>query len=317
VRADPAGRGPKNIRRGSVPQEGKHRGAHEHLWTLDAVSRNFPPDVRSFPEHGTGMRKPIFDLPDDYTISNDEVHVWLNRLELSTFSIHSFFDILSAEEKNRAASFRSAHDRDRHVIGRAMVRIIVGKLLGIRPNELPLQRDAYGKPIVPHQINTRDVRFNISHSGAFILVALSTGRSVGIDVERISEDFEFEAIAARFFSERERAYLAGMPQPERLNEFFRYWCRKEAYVKAQGAGLSYPFDQFDISAGAVVPLLRTQRERAEAGCWEIRDIDVGPCYAAALAVEGTDFTVKLCQAPASHRHRPEFATDWHLHSVLS
>lgn len=275
-----------------------------HRWTLDSGSRTVPRVARArlYSGHGAGVRRLIFDLPEDYVLSNAEVHCWHTRLGSFSPVSRSFSDILSAEEKERTENLRSVPDRVRYVVGRVMVRVLVGKLLGIRPAELLLQLEASGRPIVSHEINTRDVKFSISHSGAFVLVAVARGRSVGIDVERIPESFEFEHIAARFFSPRERAELTEVPLPERLDAFFRFWCRKEAFVKAQGAGLLYPLDQFDVSVapGEAVSLLGAGAEQAEGRRWQIRDLDVGRGYAAALAAEGPDFTLKSWGVEVSH-----------------
>src|SRR5262245_20719597 len=43
-------------------------------------------------------------------------------------------------------------------------------------------------------------QFNLSHSGELILIALTIGRAVGIDVERIRNDIEVERLAVSFFS---------------------------------------------------------------------------------------------------------------------
>ena len=77
--------------------------------------------------------------------------------------------------------------------------------------------------------------------------AITRGREVGIDLERIRSDMTYESIAERFFSPRENAMLHSLPNNIKPTAFFNCWTRKEAYIKARGVGLSIPLDQFDVS----------------------------------------------------------------------
>ena len=91
------------------------------------------------------------------------------------------------------------------------------------------------------------IRFNVSHSHGIALYAVTRGREVGIDLERIRSDLAVAEIAERFFSRREIAMLRTLPIEAQRQAFFRCWTRKEAYIKARGEGLSLPLDQFDVS----------------------------------------------------------------------
>ena len=75
-------------------------------------------------------------------------------------------------------------------------------------------------------------------------VGFHNGRALGVDVEQLRDNFDHDAIARRFFSEEEQRQLAALAPPERYYGFFRCWTRKEAYIKAQGTGLSLPLHQF-------------------------------------------------------------------------
>lgn len=84
----------------------------------------------------------------------------------------------------------------------------------------------------------------------------------------------------------------------RVNAFFDCWTRKEAFIKANGAGLSLPLDQFDValSPGEPAQLLETRWEKDESLRWSLRAIDVAMGYAAAFAVEGHDLQLKHWEA---------------------
>jgi len=79
--------------------------------------------------------------------------------------------------------------------------------------------------------------------------------------------------------------------------FFNGWTRKEAFIKAKGAGLSLPLNQFDVTLSqlAAPVLLRTRWDESEASRWSLQAIDLGDHYVGAVAVEGHDWTLSCWQ----------------------
>ena len=70
----------------------------------------------------------------------------------------------------------------------------------------------------------------------------------GCDIEEIQE--ADMALAEKFFSPGEYAYLAAQPKGrERDRAFCRIWTLKESFLKAVGAGLFLPLDSFEIQIG--------------------------------------------------------------------
>jgi 4'-phosphopantetheinyl transferase len=140
------------------------------------------------------------------------------------------------------------------------------------------------------------VEFNVSHSGDVALLAFAQGRALGVDVDRVREDFDHEAIVRRFFSEQEQRQLAALAPAERKDYegFFRCWTRKEAYIKAQGSGLSFPLHQFDVSLrpADANALLSTHPDSSEAERWSLQEVPAGDGYVAALCVRGYGWRLK-------------------------
>jgi 4'-phosphopantetheinyl transferase len=176
--------------------------------------------------------------------------------------------------------------------------MLLAHCLGATPESLQFIYNEFGKPALapgpfPH------LHFNISHSGEWILIALSFGRILGVDVERKRDDMATAEIAARFFSPAECGTLATLPQAQRCAAFFACWTRKEAYLKARGDGLSLPLDQFDVAfAPGVEPrLVATRHDPAEVDRWKLAALEIGRGHAAALAVEGADWQLKCWDWP--------------------
>ncbi|MGB8061931.1 MAG: 4'-phosphopantetheinyl transferase superfamily protein [Candidatus Sulfotelmatobacter sp.] len=70
------------------------------------------------------------------------------------------------------------------------------------------------------------------------------------------------------------------------------WTRKEAYMKANGAGFSLLLSEFDVSlkAGAQNALLATRP--GEAALWSLREVGAGRGYEAALCGRGNGWLLK-------------------------
>jgi len=243
------------------------------------------------------MSRVLTEVPWGYTMPRDEVHVWLTRVGWPPTHIRELADVLSLAERQKVKRLRFPLDRERHVIGRGLVRVVLGRILDTRPDSLNYVYNDFGKPYLRDAPNGRHLQFNISHSGDIVLIALADDRQVGVDVERIRHDLELEEIARRSFSSGEQADLGVLPAGERHNAFFRCWSRKEAFIKARGEGLSLPLDRFDVSVrvGDSAALLATRPDPLEASRWVIRDLDVGPGYKASVAVEGSGWRLKILE----------------------
>ncbi len=226
--------------------------------------------------------------PDRPLQTGEEVHIWRSSLDPPLWRVNALKQVLAPDERERADRFVRAEDRTRFIVGRGVLRTILGRYLDLDPRHLQFRYNPFGKPAIEPAAGGELIRFNVSHSGDIVLYAITSGREIGVDVERIRPDFGTEEIAQRFFSGREVATLRGLPASCRLEAFFACWTRKEAYLKARGEGLSRPLDRFDVSLtpGQPAELLHVYDDAAEPAHWSLRALSPGPGHVAALAVEG-------------------------------
>jgi len=220
--------------------------------------------------------------PDDLDLHSHQVDIWRVFLDPRVDSVRLFESSLSADESQRAASFHFAADRDRFIIAHGCLRDILARYLHCEPGQLSFFAGEYGKPA----LGDKKIDFNISHSGDYALIAIAHERRVGIDVESVRQDIEFENIADRYFSPKEVSELMVFPPEQRATAFFNCWTRKEAYIKAHGLGLSLALDSFDVSLDEPAILRTTRPDPSEAARWTLLSLDIDSDYAGALAVEG-------------------------------
>ena len=150
----------------------------------------------------------------------------------------------------------------------------------------PIERGPQGKPFAPM---LPDLHFNLSHAGADVLLAFARVEPVGVDLERVDRRVEVEAIAERHFAPAEAAALARLAPGRRREAFLDLWTRKEAVLKAVGAGLSYGLQRVEFavdaqgSVGALHGPLARGEEPAE---WQLHRLAPAPGLVGALAWRG-------------------------------
>ncbi|HEV3003332.1 MAG TPA: 4'-phosphopantetheinyl transferase superfamily protein, partial [Pirellulales bacterium] len=218
----------------------------------------------------------------------EEVHVWRVALDDPGGNLRDASRVLSPDELRRAERLQFEKDRLAFAIGRSALRTILGRLIGEEPGRLSFEYGPSGKPALATPRQVRALEFNVSHSHGLALVAVSWSRCLGVDVEQVRELDGYAEIVGRFFSAREREAFAGIADQTKREAFFRGWVRKEAVLKAKGAGMSLPLDSFDVSLspGEPAKLLHMEGPPGEAERWSLADLDPATGFVAALAVEG-------------------------------
>lgn len=112
--------------------------------------------------------------------------------------------------------------------------------MGVDPLTAAVSFNSWGKPYlqgIPH------VHFSISHSGEFVMCALSD-EEIGCDIQQTSTSRI--SVAKRFFTDQEQIQVSSANDPQ--DEFTRLWTLKESYVKMIGMGISAcPLPSFDVS----------------------------------------------------------------------
>ncbi len=232
----------------------------------------------------------------DGILPEDEVHVWQVDLKVWETDTESLFELLDPDERERSARFKFPAPRNQFLISRALLRRALGRYLKIEAAQIRFRTTANGKPEL---CEGGDLRFNLSHTEGVTAFAIARDRQVGVDVERIREDTKVLELAERFFSHKEVQWLRSQPVSQHVSSFFSCWTAKEAYIKAQGEGLSLPLGSFSVLPDASSRLqLEVYDDPEESRRWSMCRLELGPGLRAALAVEGEGCRVRLGQWPS-------------------
>lgn len=211
------------------------------------------------------------------------------RISLPSVDIEQALGVLSEDERRRAARYRFPAHRRRFLASRAGLRAILAMYLGRDPRAIELTAGAFGKPRVA---DPPGIEFNLAHSGDVALVAVTRGRPVGVDVERMRRGIPYERLAERFFAPSEAAALRRLPPAVRSAGFFACWTRKEAWLKASGQGLerglpsALPRFSVSVEPDPVTVAVTLSGGPDEGRRWSLVDLQVGAGYVGAMAVRG-------------------------------
>jgi 4'-phosphopantetheinyl transferase len=219
------------------------------------------------------------------------VHVWRARVgELSPW-LPRLAAVLDATERARVERYRMAEDKARFTIGRGLLRLLLCQPRRTDPREVTFAYAEHGKPELAPAAGAAlgPKAFNVSHSGDIVLVALASGSgmALGVDVERVRELDDLGGIARRFFTAGEAEELLALPDgPKRVAAFFCTWTRKEAILKAHGAGISLGLDGVRVATGVGPegPSLGEAGPVGRNGGCELHSLWPGDGYVGALAV---------------------------------
>lgn len=250
---------------------------------------------------------PASDASAPWTALGDNaIHVWQIDLLADAALISECRAVLDPAEQERAARYLADVHRQRFIVARSSLRLLLGRYLGRDPRDVAFAYNAHGRPQISTPLSATPMpplAFNLSHSADTALLAVTRLPAVGIDLEFHRKPERIEDLAERFFAAAEVRQWRALPDELRVAGFFAGWSRKEAYIKAHGRGLNYPLDRFVISLDPREParILETLDDPTEAARWRIENLSCPADCSAALVGPAGDWGVErfsLASEPA-------------------
>lgn len=165
---------------------------------------------------------------------------------------------------------------------------LIAAYLGLAPVAIRWRRAAHGKPALA----MAELDCNWSHCRGEMLLALSWGCAVGVDIERPRRLRARAALLRRFFTSSERETLAEADDTAVL----RAWAHKEALVKAIGRGIAYGLQRVELDlTGGSVKLACLEGTAAPASAWNLESLPQHDDALAALAWCGQPRAIRAFQ----------------------
>lgn len=182
---------------------------------------------------------------------------------------------LPRSDRARLGRYRRWQDRQAGLVGKLLLAEGLAGC-GHPPEHLRnLVWDAAGRPFLDIGLD-----FNISHSGSYVVCALTPEGRVGIDIEQIRpiDVTDFEAYMTR------GQWEEMMAAENRLETFFKLWTQKEAVAKADGRGIALPLNEIAVEQG----------QACLAGVtWEVNQLRIADGYCCHLATSRLNQEVRV------------------------
>jgi 4'-phosphopantetheinyl transferase len=165
----------------------------------------------------------------------------------------------------KARTYKQEADACRFLLGKMLLLKGMQQLHSATWSLDFLECDTYKKPY-----SKGNVFFNTTHSGNYVLCAFSKDCRLGIDIESIGA-ISFEHFLS-CFTPTEWQYIMGATDP--LKQFYTYWTKKEAVIKADGRGLHLPLQSFTVLDNAAY---------IDGYQWHLQELNINSGYCAHIA----------------------------------
>lgn len=215
--------------------------------------------------------------------SSGQCQLWRLPLALPAPLLAGLETLLCDAERERANAFKVPVPRRHFVATRGVLRLLLARYLGVSAAACRFEYGEFGKPMLAHPAST--LRFNVSHSGEQALFAFAEAIDIGVDLEWRRAIPDLVPLASMILSPRQFPRWRQLPPDDRSQALHDAWARKEAVIKAMGAGLSIDLHSLDVGflPDERSAILQIADPMGPADGWSLLPLDVGAGYSAAVA----------------------------------
>jgi 4'-phosphopantetheinyl transferase len=112
--------------------------------------------------------------------------------------------------------------------------------------------------------------FNISHSSSYVVCVIDNKFPVGIDIEK-SSNIDVSEYKDQWTNQE---FVSVTESCNSIRQFYVYWTRKEAILKADGRGLSVPLNEINVFDHEAI---------VNDKIWHLREVDIDAEYVCHVA----------------------------------
>jgi 4'-phosphopantetheinyl transferase len=246
--------------------------------------------------------------PEQLTISDYEVHIWIARLDDFEADLLPFVGILEKQERRQGTRFHFERDRKRFLTKRLILKKLLSLYLDTPPQFIRFGHNQHGKPHLLQPTRDTSLQFSNSHSQGLAVYVFGRFRRLGVDLESLQLLPEVDTLLSRWFPHLDASILQNLATQEKHLAFYRLWTLKEAYLKALGKGLGGPedfVDSFpdDLKTSWYHPSMEFYRMHS----WSFQVLTPAPNFIATLAVDEDNYFLRCFEweAGAAFRVQPK------------
>ena len=165
---------------------------------------------------------------------NDDYTVVVVIATTNSFMINECIQYMNKNQIEIMFKYKKENDRINYAATKAIVNLLFSKIEKLKYQEIRWQYGKYNKPYIE---NKSKINFNISHTIECSIVTFSRN-NIGVDIENLKRNIDYSEIKNSFFMNNEKILT--------LNDFYKHWVSKEAYLKYKGVGLTQSLESVEV-----------------------------------------------------------------------
>jgi len=215
-------------------------------------------------------------------MNNDTIQIWHGNISVEETDYPNYWHILDADEQARAGKFKNDLLRKRYVEVHGRLRKLLARILDEPPEKISIKTAEHGKPYLA---DVPELAFNLSHSADAMVIAVGQNCRLGVDIEFCNPRANLVGLVDKCFADEEIAYWNALPEVQQIAGFYRFWTRKEAFVKATGHGISLGLSLCVVNPENPTGFLRVPESCGEASIWHAQDLKLGQGVCSAVVAD--------------------------------
>lgn len=222
-----------------------------------------------------------------FLLKPNHVDIWFIDLALQAQDLARCYAVLNVTERAQATRFKFPKLTERYIQVHGLLRFLLARYTHSKAEKLVFAKTTQGKPYLT---DYSQLHFNISHSENKLLIAVAPNL-IGVDIEAIKPRKSIQDLVARCFATQEQAYWSALPAKQQCREFYQFWTRKEAFVKATGLGIALGLEQCVIDPLNPRYFLSIPAQCGLARDWRLMDLIVGNDCCATVVAKASEFEI--------------------------
>ncbi|MDD5319255.1 MAG: 4'-phosphopantetheinyl transferase superfamily protein [Methylococcales bacterium] len=223
------------------------------------------------------------------------IKIWYGNITAEDVHYQAYWSVLDEAEQAHAGKLKNPLLRRRYVEVYGRLRNVLAKILNQSPEKIRIKKAAHGKPYLADH---PELAFNLSHSADRLIIAVGWLCQLGVDIEFCKQRINLSGLVEKCFAEEEAAYWNKLPEDRKQTEFYRFWTRKEAFVKATGRGIGLGLHHCVINPEKPTEFLTVPAAYEPVSAWHVLDIDLGQGISCAVVADKEIVIVSLMDLEA-------------------
>ena len=223
-------------------------------------------------------------------MKSEIVEIWHGKITAEDSHYQAYWRVLDEAEQAHAGKIKNALLHKRFVEVHGRLRNVLAQTLNQPPEKIWIKKAEHGKPYLA---DYPELAFNLSHSADRLIIAIGWNCQLGVDIEFCKQRINLPGLVDKCFAEEEAAYWTKLPETKKIQAFYRFWTRKEAFVKATGYGIGLGLNHCAINPDNPTEFLRVPGNCGKASEWHVLDIDLGEGICSALVADKKFTGVRL------------------------